>query len=94
MGRDIFWHGCTSMNSHKHPMPPQLTLLQLRRESPVTQNDLQKAAYLQVAAWLAERAAREYAETLAQRIHHGAAVELGPLVFDYDLQMARRRIDL
>jgi hypothetical protein len=57
----------------------------------VTQAELQAAADLQGAVWLAEKAARECVQAIESRLTCGATLEPGPLTFDRMLQMARRR---
>lgn len=57
----------------------------------VSQGTLKKIADLQGALWKAERAAHLAVEELRTRLLYGASVEPGPLVFDPELKMVRRR---
>lgn len=57
----------------------------------ITQAELNRAAELQAAEWLAAQAAHKANSSLHVRLLHGASVEIGEFTFDRELRMVRRR---
>lgn len=71
--------------------PPVVAIRGSAAPDVITQTELKHASDLQAALWSAERTAHLAIENLRGRLLHGARIEDGPLVFDLDLKMVRRK---
>lgn len=58
----------------------------------ITQSDLEKISELQAVVWKIDREVHLAVERLRARLFQGARLEEGPLVFDQELKMVRRRM--
>jgi hypothetical protein len=66
--------------------------IEITRPGIITQAEIARVSTLQAAAWQAEKAAQRAAMKLEARLKAGWAVEPGPLHFDSELGMVRRKV--
>jgi hypothetical protein len=71
--------------------PPVVAIKGSARPDIITQQELVAIGDLQASVWQVERAVHLAVERLRARLFQGASLEDGPLVFDQELKMVRRR---